>query len=92
MRLRIKFVWITGLLLISFGVFFSGCKKQTAQQEQSLSAQKTERPGHLKQTKTFSSEVPIKWLQIVLRVNQVPPGTPGGDPSRMLSYMGGCPV
>src|SRR5204863_4027418 len=70
-------------------LFLLGCKKQTAVEElQSPQVQKSDKPGHLKQTKTFSSEVPIKWLQMLLRVNQVPPGTPAGDPARILSYGG----
>jgi hypothetical protein len=32
--------------------------------------------------------VPVKWLQMQLRVTKVPPGTPGGDLPRMLSYCG----
>jgi len=44
--------------------------------------------GHLAQTKSFSSEVPIKWLDMQLRINRVPPGTPGGDLGRMLAYCG----
>ena len=90
MRSTLKFAKLSGLLFIGFaGLFLFGCKKQTAVEElQSPQVQKSDKPGHLKQTKTFSSEVPIKWLQMLLRVNQVPPGTPAGDPARILSYGG----
>ena len=90
MRSSFQSFRLSGLLFIGFAVLFLlGCKKQTAVEElQSPQVQKSDKPGHLKQTKTFSSEVPIKWLQMLLRVNQVPPATPGGDPARILSYGG----
>jgi len=90
MRSSFQSFRLSGLLFIGFAVLFLlGCKKQTAVEElQSPQVQKSDKPGHLKQTKTFSSEVPIKWLQMLLRVNQVPPGTPAGDPARILSYGG----
>ena len=90
MRSTFKSAKLAVLFFIgSIAFFLSACKKQTATEEQqSLGLQKAEKPGHLKQTKTFSSEVPVKWLQMLLRVNQVPPGTPGGDPARIMSYSG----
>jgi len=90
MRSSFQSFRLSGLLFIGFAVLFLfGCKKQTAVEDlQSPQVQKSDKPGHLKQTKTFSSEVPIKWLQMLLRVNQVPPGTPAGDPARILSYGG----
>jgi hypothetical protein len=90
MRSSFQSFRLSGLLFIGFAVLFLfGCKKQTAVEElQSPQVQKSDKPGHLKQTKTFSSEVPIKWLQMLLRVTQVPPGTPAGDPARILSYGG----
>ena len=72
-------------------LLFYACKKNTDSQIQNSediqASAKTSR-GHLEQAKTFSSEVPIKWLDMQLRVNRVPPGTPGGDLGRILSYAG----
>lgn len=90
MRSITKSVTCKGLLLFGFaGFLFQSCKKEIAPEATGNSQlQKVGIHGHLKQTKTFSSEVPIKWLEMQLRVNKVPPGTPGGDLTRMLSYCG----
>jgi PAP2 superfamily protein len=80
------------LALISVLTFFS-CQKETqrnGQQEEALAGANKCGNGHLKQTKTFSSDVVIQWLHLdmdLLRL-PLPAGTSvqGGD--RILAYSG----
>ncbi len=44
--------------------------------------------GQEKLTKHFSSEVPIKWLNLQLRLTKVPPGVAGVNPQRLTAYCG----
>ena len=73
---------------------FSSCQKEIGKTNNSNSlsdasfASKDEHEhGHLKQTKTYSSEVPIKWIKMQLDLTRVPGGVPN-DLVRMFSYEG----
>ena len=44
--------------------------------------------GQQKLAKHFSSEVPVKWLNLQLRLTKVPPGVAGANPQRLLAYCG----
>ena len=79
-----------------FSVVLFSCQKEidkkTPQQEESVStAASNNGHGHLAQTKTFSSEVVQKWLDMkyrVLRQPQEPNSTFGFLPVRLYSAMG----
>src|SRR3954464_15400097 len=81
------------LVLISACTFFS-CKKETQpkdrQQEEIATAANKCGNGHLKQTKTFSSDVVIQWLHLDLDLLRLPLPTctsvQGGE--RILAYTG----
>jgi len=82
--------WLTVLSL----VVFISCQKevQTKQQqsEEAGAANKNKDHGHLQQTKTFSSEVVIKWLNLdqdLLRL-PLPTGTSVQGGERILAYSG----
>ncbi|HET7897479.1 MAG TPA: hypothetical protein VFL47_07415, partial [Flavisolibacter sp.] len=77
------------LLLISFG----SCKKQdlpSAEQTAAVNARSQETNGHLKQTKTFSSEVAIKWMDMqVQQMRNYPANTIGNVAfARQYAYSG----
>ncbi|WP_121355910.1 vanadium-dependent haloperoxidase [Flavisolibacter nicotianae] len=82
---------IAGIILFLSAGWLASCKKDLQSngdvQQEAINAA-NQLHGHLKQTKTYSSEVPVKWLAMQLRINRVPPGTPGGDLGRMLPYCG----
>ena len=78
-------------LLLSF---FISCQKsvekQTTQEEIASAANQNKEHGHLQQTKTFSSEVVIKWLNLdqdLLRL-PLPTGTSVQGGERILAYSG----
>ena len=81
------------VLLAVISIFiFSACQKETKDfpaQQESSSAQNSNsnENGHLKQTKTFSSEVAFKWIDMQLRLfrtNATPIG--GLPPQRYYAY------
>jgi hypothetical protein len=72
-------------------VIFSGCRKQLDQpltENQNVSDNSAH--GHLKQTKTFSSEVVVKWMAMELRLTQATTGANpfGYNPARYFAYNG----
>ena len=82
------------LLSLSF-VFFliTSCQKETKQsisQEEFASAANNKENGHLKQTKTFSSDVVIRWLNMQLDMLRVPlaSGTGTQSADRAMAYCG----
>ena len=84
------------LLLLSLSLFvFISCKKGTkdfpAQQESSSSqSNNSNENGHLKQTKTFLSDVVVRWLNMQLDMLRVPLAAGAGTQAanRALAYCG----
>jgi hypothetical protein len=86
------------ILLAVFTIFvISACQKQidkpaTQQQSEEVgAANKNKEHGHLKQTKTFSSDVVVKWLNLDLDLIRLPlpagvTAVQGGE--RILAYSG----
>src|SRR6187551_2887614 len=62
--------------------------KPAPQEELSSSANSNNNNGHLKQTKTFSSEVVLKWMDMQLRVIRTTAGMPPPTNSRFFAYSG----
>ena len=90
-RLVKSLAWLTMLSLI----IFISCQKQadkpiSQQSEEVAAANSNKGNGHLQQTKTFSSEVVIKWLNLdkdLLRL-PLPTGTSVQGGERILAYSG----
>jgi hypothetical protein len=77
----------TALLFLSLLLFAISCQKDmkpgAEQDAAALSANGSEN-GHLKQTKTFPSDLVVSWINMQLRMLQIPApaGTPGTDRSQ----------
>lgn len=86
-----QFFQVRYLLLPVVFVFFFSCQKQIDKQssteEISSAANKNNQRGHLKQTKTFSSEVVEKWMDMQLRVMRTTAMPPPTN-SRFFAYSG----
>lgn len=85
-----KLLWAFALALI---FSFASCKKEistTAQEEAATIAAKPGMNGHLQQTKTFSSEVVTKWLNMQLEMFRLPlpAGTGTQSTDRAMAYSG----
>lgn len=84
--------WLMLLSIPIFGLY--SCQKDIkelpTQQENALRINNNSLQGHLKQTKTFSSEVVIKWLNMQLDMLRVPlaAGTGSQASDRVLAYNG----
>jgi len=83
------------LLFVSLCFFtLIACQKDVNQQQQkeeiSTAANSNKEQGHLQQTKTFSADVVISWLNMQLDMLRVPlaPGTGSQDAGRALAYCG----
>ena len=76
------------LLVITFGA----CQKKniSANESAQAAARSNETKGHLKQTKTYSSEVVLKWLEQQLKMFQLPLAAGASAPSsdRAFAYSG----
>ncbi|HKO79012.1 MAG TPA: vanadium-dependent haloperoxidase [Chitinophagaceae bacterium] len=92
-----KKIFYTGLLLVSVSFFSLSCQKETTQtslkeqRDAATSARKNNNShGHLKQTKTFSSDVIVRWLNMQLDMLRVPlaPGTGAQAAERCQGYCG----
>ena len=85
---RISF--ITAVLV----VFLFSCEKNidkpASQEQMTLVAKQNKDHGHLKQSKTFSSEVVVSWLNMQLQMVKVPmpAGTAGQATDRCQAYCG----
>src|SRR6187431_711807 len=81
------------LSVLSLIVFIS-CQKdvQTKQQqsEEIATASNSSGHGHLQQTKTFSSDVVVSWINLQLQMNKapLPAGTAGQANDRCMAYCG----
>ena len=93
-----KKIQLTVLLFASVSVFNLSCQKENKEfsklneqeEEIDLSADSEKRHGHLHQTKNFSSEVVIKWLNVQLDMLRVPlaAGTGSQGADRAQAYCG----
>ena len=95
MKPQIKLSVFNALLLVSL-LFIAtiSCQKELKQaspsEELSTAANSNKEHGHLQQTKTFSSDVVVRWLNIQLNMLRVPlaPGTGSQAADRALAYCG----
>ncbi|SHE70219.1 vanadium-dependent haloperoxidase [Flavisolibacter ginsengisoli] len=75
-------------------VFLFSCEKNidkpASQEQMTLAAKQNKDHGHLKQSKTFSSEVVVSWLNMQLQMVKVPmpAGTAGQATDRCQAYCG----
>lgn len=92
-----KKIFYAGLLFASVSFFNLSCQKETTQtaskeeQDAITSARKNNNEhGYLKQTKTFSSDVVVKWLNMQLNMLRVPlaAGTGSQGADRCQAYCG----
>ena len=90
--MRRKIIQIA-LIVFSLGLFLSSCKKEVGNSYQSPANQSAasnynSSHGHLKQTKDYSSEVALKWMDMQLRVIRSSAGMPPATNSRLFGYSG----
>ncbi len=82
------------LLFVSASFFNLSCQKETQQpsvkEEFAAAANNNKEQGHLQQTKTFSSDVVVRWLNMQLDMLRVPlaPGTGTQGADRCQAYCG----
>ena len=87
-------ILIPVLLLSSLTLFILSCKKQDVQTRQQAeeagAANKNKEHGHLQQTKTFSSEFVVNWINLQLQMVKapLPAGTAGQPTDRCQAYCG----
>lgn len=80
-------------ILMAGTLLLSSCKKEIEPGQpgnESLSSAKSGKPGHLKQTKTFSSDVVRSWInmQLVMLKVPLPAGTSSQGSDRSQGYTG----
>src|SRR5262245_31496388 len=90
--MRKKFLSIA-LVTLMVALFISSCQKQFDQPyepdpEENARANQSNRHGHLKQTKEYSSAVALKWMELQLRVIRTTAGMPPPTNSRLFAYAG----
>ena len=81
----------TRLVVLLFVITFGACQKKDIASPEEIAAKprNNEVNGHLKQTKTFSSEVVKQWLQVQTSMLYRPTGNPFGlNPARYMAYTG----
>ena len=84
--------WAALFSIVTF--VFSACQKQmdfpATKKELPSAAKNTKDQGHLKQAKTFSSDVVIRWINLQLQMNKapLPAGTAGHANDRCQAYCG----
>ena len=87
-----KKILYAGLLIAFISVFNLSCKKEKEIEPEKIAAKESSDGlnGHLKQTKTFSSDVVIRWLNMQLDMLRVPlaPGTGSQAAGRAQAYCG----
>jgi PAP2 superfamily len=82
------------LLFVSVSIFNISCQKQidqpSKQEEIASASNNNSQRGHLKQTKTFSSDVVVSWINLQLQMQKVPlpAGTAGQATDRCQAYCG----
>ena len=93
-----KKILYAGLLFATVSFFNLSCQKETREpqlkanqeHEEAIAARNGSQPGHLKLTKTFSSDVVTQWLNMQLDMLRVPlaAGTGSQAAERALAYCG----
>ena len=87
LQLQTRFV-----VMLLVAITFGACQKKDMSSTEELSALRSAKEnlnGHLKQTKTFSSEVVKKWLAVQTSMLYRPSGNPFGlNPGRYMAYTG----
>src|SRR6187399_2344773 len=85
-----KIPFISSVLLMMLFSCQKNVEKQSAQEEIASAANLNKDHGHLQQTKTFSADVVIRWLNMQLDMLRVPlaPGTGSQGADRALAYCG----
>ena len=84
--------WLLVLCLSLFAII--SCQKDVTQKQQeeeiSGAANSNKEHGHLQQTKTFSSDVVVSWINLQLQMNKLPlpAGTAGQANDRCQAYCG----
>src|SRR5260221_4417305 len=84
--------WLLTIIIVVFS--FSACQKQidqpARQEEIASAANNNKEQGHLQQTKTFSSDVVVRWLNMQLDMLRVPlaAGTGTQAANRAMAYCG----
>jgi hypothetical protein len=83
---------LSWLSVLSLVVFIS-CQKETQtkqQQAEEIATAANSGHGHLQQTKTFSSDVVVSWINLQLQMNKapLPAGTAGQANDRCMAYCG----
>jgi hypothetical protein len=79
------------LILVSLSIFSLSCQKegqQKQQQEEISSANRNSQHGHLTQTKTFTSDVVVAWMNMQLRLMRTATGIPNNAFVRPYAYTG----
>src|SRR5258705_13964114 len=83
------------LLPLSFSLFsFLSCQKETkqvpSQEEIATASNNNKEHGHLNQTKEFSSDVAVRWLNMELEMLRVPmpAGVAAPEANRAIAYCG----
>ena len=78
--------------MLLVGITLGACQKKDISSTEELTATRSAKEnlnGHLKQTKTFSSEVVKKWLAVQTSMLYRPSGNPFGlNPGRYMAYTG----
>jgi hypothetical protein len=90
MRKKILSIAFTTFIMV---LFISSCQKGVdkpyqTQSEQSTTANVNSTHGHLNQTKEYSSDVVLKWMNMQLRVIRTTAGMPPPTNSRFFAYSG----
>jgi hypothetical protein len=88
-RLAKTLSWLTMLSLI----FLISCQKETQTkqpQSEEIATAANSGHGHLQQTKTFSSDLIVSWINLQLQMNKapLPAGTAGQGNARCMAYCG----
>ena len=89
-KTSLTFKWFMVACLSS--ILFIGCKKdfqpEEERKQQALSKSAKMEHGHLKQTKTYSSDVVVKWMDMQLQLMKTATGIPNVAFARHYAYSG----
>jgi hypothetical protein len=88
-----KKILSSAVVSVAIAIFICSCQKRIdkpyqKEPEENNSSHADFEHGHLKQTKEYSSEVVVKWMNMQLRVIRTTPGMPPPTNSRLFAYSG----
>jgi len=85
-----KISLISSLLLVFLFSCQKNIEKQATQEEIATAANQNKEHGHLQQSKTFSSDFVVSWINLQLQMNKapLPAGTAGQANDRCMAYCG----